>query len=128
MDNLTRLYFGIQSDDLEACRREVERLLGVSLHGRVSIHWGEYYSNWPERIDHVELQFNWEDYEDGIKSPNFYRFPLVLSLIDSTAPAAHMASLVASPLLRARRVLDFYDTRELTVSDGSNVVPLRRRC
>lgn len=101
-----RLFFGLQTDDIEAARLEVERLLGVRLHGRNNLPWDDYYSNWPETEDEIALHFNWFDWEDDVKAADYDRYPLVLELSAPRNPETQEAALKASPLLRAERVAD----------------------
>ncbi len=100
--------FGFRTDDIEAARQEVERIVGVQLHMRDGA-WGYYYSNWPAVENFVDLHENWFDHEDGVKAADFDEHPLVLRLHRPTNLPVVEAALSASSLLRAERVPDFPD-------------------
>ena len=104
--------FGLRTADMEAARAEVERLLGVTLHGRVSSQWEDYYSNFPQQVDSVKLYVNWADAEDDLKASDFDTYPLILKLGHPTRIEAQEKLLAASPLLRAERTLDWWHKRD----------------
>jgi len=106
-------YFGLATDDLEAARLEVERLLGVTLHGRRSGQWEMYYSNFPNRSDFVQLYVNWADAELNETAPDFATYPLIVEIEQPSDIAAQERALAASPLLRAERTVHWVYKRDL---------------
>ncbi len=70
MTSHTFVTFGWTSGSLDERAREVEQALGVTLEPRDSLYRGEYYNYRGEGPDHIILQQNFIEDDDGLPTDN----------------------------------------------------------
>jgi len=93
------LLFGIEGDDLEVARGQIERRLGIALHPRYSDYrGGDYYhsTDFPRAAlesEHLVLRHNFVPFEREWEQPQWKNCTFLLDVCDTERPSFFDAAL-----------------------------------